>query len=95
VPFISIQENIPKPDCANEVDCIVDVPLQETLAGFEPDIEHYHTLEKQFFGTNLHIKGLSSGERRLEYQTAVRLFVYLTISRLLANSTVLRFKVLS
>jgi 8-oxo-dGTP pyrophosphatase MutT (NUDIX family) len=47
VPFITIQENIPEPQiCANEVDCIVDVPLQETLAAFEPDIEHYHISRK-------------------------------------------------
>jgi hypothetical protein len=47
VPFITIQENIPEPKiCANEVDCIVDVPLQETLAAFEPDIEHYQISRK-------------------------------------------------
>jgi 8-oxo-dGTP pyrophosphatase MutT (NUDIX family) len=47
VPFITIQKNIPEPKIlANEVDCIVDVPLQETLATFEPDIEHYHISQK-------------------------------------------------
>jgi 8-oxo-dGTP pyrophosphatase MutT (NUDIX family) len=47
VPFITIQENLPEPQIfANEVDCIVDVPLQETLAAFEPDIEHYHISRK-------------------------------------------------
>jgi 8-oxo-dGTP pyrophosphatase MutT (NUDIX family) len=43
VPFITIQESIPEPKIfASEVDCVVDVPLQETLATVEPDIEHYH-----------------------------------------------------
>jgi 8-oxo-dGTP pyrophosphatase MutT (NUDIX family) len=43
VPFITIQESIPAPKIfASEVDCVLDVPLQETLATVEPDIEHYH-----------------------------------------------------
>jgi 8-oxo-dGTP pyrophosphatase MutT (NUDIX family) len=43
VPFITIQESIPEPKVfASEVECVVDVPLQETLATVEPDIEHYH-----------------------------------------------------
>lgn len=43
VPFITIQETLPEPKIfASEVDCVVDVPLQETLDTFEPDIEHYH-----------------------------------------------------
>jgi 8-oxo-dGTP pyrophosphatase MutT (NUDIX family) len=47
VPFITIQKNIPEPKIlANEVDCIVDVPLQKTLSTFEPDIEHYHISQK-------------------------------------------------
>jgi 8-oxo-dGTP pyrophosphatase MutT (NUDIX family) len=47
VPFITIQESIPEPRIlASEVDCIVDVPLHETLATFEPDVEHYHISQK-------------------------------------------------
>jgi 8-oxo-dGTP pyrophosphatase MutT (NUDIX family) len=47
VPFITIREKIPKPRIlASEVDCIVDVPLNETLATFEPDVEHYHISQK-------------------------------------------------
>jgi 8-oxo-dGTP pyrophosphatase MutT (NUDIX family) len=43
VPFITIKESIPEPKIfASEVECVVDVPLQETLATVEPDIEHYH-----------------------------------------------------
>ena len=47
VPFITIQKNIPEPKVfTNEVDCVVDIPLQETLATFEPDVEHYHISQK-------------------------------------------------
>lgn len=47
VPFITIQEKIPEPQIlASEVDCIVDVPLHQTLSSFEPDIEHYHISQK-------------------------------------------------
>lgn len=47
VPFMTIQEKIPEPRVlASEVDCIVDVPLHETLATFEPDVEHYHISQK-------------------------------------------------
>ena len=47
VPFMTIQEKIPEPRIlASEVDCIVDVPLHETLATFEPDTEHYHISQK-------------------------------------------------
>ena len=47
VPFITIQKSIPEPKIlANEVDCIVDTPLQKMLATFEPDIEHYHISQK-------------------------------------------------
>lgn len=47
VPFMTIQKNIAEPKIlANEVDCIVDIPLQETLATFEPDIEHYHISQR-------------------------------------------------
>lgn len=47
VPFITIKEKIPEPQIlASEVDCIVDVPLHETLATFEPDVEHYHISQK-------------------------------------------------
>lgn len=47
VPFITVQESIPEPKIfASEVDCVVDVPLLETLATFEPDIEHYHISQK-------------------------------------------------
>jgi 8-oxo-dGTP pyrophosphatase MutT (NUDIX family) len=47
VPFITIQKNIPEPKIlASEVDCVVDIPLQETLATFEPDVEHYHISQK-------------------------------------------------
>jgi 8-oxo-dGTP pyrophosphatase MutT (NUDIX family) len=47
VPFITIKEKIPEPQIlASEVDCIVDVPLYETLATFEPDVEHYHISQK-------------------------------------------------
>ena len=43
VPFITIQGSIPEPKIfASEVDCIVDVPLQQTLATFQPDKEHYN-----------------------------------------------------
>jgi 8-oxo-dGTP pyrophosphatase MutT (NUDIX family) len=50
VPFITIQKNIPEPKIlANEVDCIVDVPLLETLSTFEPDIEHYHISQKSVY----------------------------------------------
>ena len=47
VPFMTIQEKIPEPRIlASEVDCIVDVPLHETLATLEPDTEHYHISQK-------------------------------------------------
>jgi 8-oxo-dGTP pyrophosphatase MutT (NUDIX family) len=47
VPFITIQEKISEPRIlASEVDCIVDVPLHQTLSSFEPDIEHYHISRK-------------------------------------------------
>jgi 8-oxo-dGTP pyrophosphatase MutT (NUDIX family) len=47
VPFITIQGGIPEPKIfASEVDCVVDVPLQQTLATFQPDIEHYHISQK-------------------------------------------------
>ena len=50
VPFITIQKSIPEPKIlANEVDCIVDIPLQKTLATFEPDIEHYHISQKGIY----------------------------------------------
>lgn len=43
IPFITIQKNITTPKIfANEVECVIDVPLEETLATFQPDIEHYH-----------------------------------------------------
>ncbi len=47
VPFMTLQENIPEPKIsANEVNRIVDIPLQEILATFEPDIEHYHVSQE-------------------------------------------------
>ena len=47
VPFITIQGKIPEPQIlASEVDCIVDVPLYETLATFGPDVEHYRISQK-------------------------------------------------
>ncbi|MGI8832926.1 MAG: NUDIX hydrolase [Nitrososphaeraceae archaeon] len=43
IPFITIQKNITAPKIfANEVECVIDAPLEETLATFQPDIEHYH-----------------------------------------------------
>jgi 8-oxo-dGTP pyrophosphatase MutT (NUDIX family) len=43
VPFITIQKKIATPKIfAEEVECVIDVPLEETLATFQPDIEHYH-----------------------------------------------------
>lgn len=43
IPFITIQKNITAPKIfATEVECVIDVPLEETLATFQPDIEHYH-----------------------------------------------------
>jgi 8-oxo-dGTP pyrophosphatase MutT (NUDIX family) len=43
VPFITIQKKIAAPKIfTNEVDCVIDAPLEETLATFQPDIEHYH-----------------------------------------------------
>jgi 8-oxo-dGTP pyrophosphatase MutT (NUDIX family) len=43
VPYITLQKNIPPPKIfATEVECIIDLPLEETLKTFQPDIEHYH-----------------------------------------------------
>ena len=43
IPFITIQKNITAPKIfTNEVECVINVPLEETLATFQPDIEHYH-----------------------------------------------------
>lgn len=43
VPFITIQKKIAAPKIfANEVEYVIDVPLEETLGTFQPDIEHYH-----------------------------------------------------
>ena len=43
----TLTSNLPEPQIlASEVDCIVDVPLHETLATFEPDVEHYHISQK-------------------------------------------------
>jgi 8-oxo-dGTP pyrophosphatase MutT (NUDIX family) len=43
VPFITLRKRIPEPSIfTNEVECIVDIPLQPTLATYQPDFEHYH-----------------------------------------------------
>ena len=43
VPFITLRKRIPEPSIfTNEVQCIVDIPLQPTLATYQPDFEHYH-----------------------------------------------------
>jgi 8-oxo-dGTP pyrophosphatase MutT (NUDIX family) len=43
VPFITIQKKIAAPKIfTNEVDCVINAPLEETLSTFQPDIEHYH-----------------------------------------------------
>jgi 8-oxo-dGTP pyrophosphatase MutT (NUDIX family) len=50
VPFITVQGRIPEPTIfAREVDCIVDAPLEETLATIEPDTEHYHISQKEVY----------------------------------------------
>ena len=43
IPFVTILKNITTPKIfANEVECVINVPLEETLATFQPDIEHYN-----------------------------------------------------
>jgi 8-oxo-dGTP pyrophosphatase MutT (NUDIX family) len=50
VPFITIQTKIPKPKIfTNEVESIIDVPLQETLATCQPDLDHYHISQKEVY----------------------------------------------
>jgi 8-oxo-dGTP pyrophosphatase MutT (NUDIX family) len=50
VPFITLQTKIPKPKIfTNEVESIIDVPLQETLATCQPDLDHYHISQKEVY----------------------------------------------
>jgi 8-oxo-dGTP pyrophosphatase MutT (NUDIX family) len=50
IPFITIQKSIPEPKISSrEVDCIVDVPLEETLDTIEPDTEHYYLSRKDVY----------------------------------------------
>jgi 8-oxo-dGTP pyrophosphatase MutT (NUDIX family) len=50
VPFITLQTKIPEPKIfTNEVESIVDVPLQETLATCQPDLDHYHISQKEVY----------------------------------------------
>ncbi len=50
VPFITLQTNIPEPKIfTNEVESIIDVPLQDTLATCQPDLDHYHISQKDVY----------------------------------------------
>jgi 8-oxo-dGTP pyrophosphatase MutT (NUDIX family) len=50
VPFITLQNKIPEPKIfTNEVESIIDVPLQETLATCQPDLDHYHISQKEVY----------------------------------------------
>jgi 8-oxo-dGTP pyrophosphatase MutT (NUDIX family) len=50
VPFITLQTKIPEPKIfTNEVESIIDVPLQETLATCQPDLDHYHISQKEVY----------------------------------------------
>jgi 8-oxo-dGTP pyrophosphatase MutT (NUDIX family) len=50
IPFITVQRNITTPKIfTNEVECVINVPLEETLATFQPDIEHYHISQQGVF----------------------------------------------
>jgi 8-oxo-dGTP pyrophosphatase MutT (NUDIX family) len=50
VPFITLQTKIPEPKIStNEVESIIDVPLQETLATCQPDLDHYHISQKEVY----------------------------------------------
>jgi len=42
VPFITLKEDIPEPKlCTDEVDSVIDIPLEETLLTISPDTENY------------------------------------------------------
>lgn len=50
VPFITLQTKIPEPKIfTSEVESIIDVPLQETLATCQPDLDHYHISQKEVY----------------------------------------------
>jgi 8-oxo-dGTP pyrophosphatase MutT (NUDIX family) len=50
VPFITLQTKIPEPKIfTDEVESIIDVPLQETLATCQPDLDHYHISQKDVY----------------------------------------------
>ena len=50
VPFITLPKRLPEPKIyTNEVEGIVDIPLQDTLASFQPDIEHYHISQQEVY----------------------------------------------
>lgn len=50
VPFVALPKHIPEPKIfTNEVEDIIDIPLQDTLASYQPDIEHYHISQQEVY----------------------------------------------
>ena len=50
VPFVTLPKHLPEPKIfTNEVEHIIDIPLQDTLASYQPDIEHYHISQQEVY----------------------------------------------
>lgn len=50
VPFVTLPKRLPEPKIfTNEVQSIIDIPLQDTLASCQPDIEHYHISQREVY----------------------------------------------
>lgn len=55
VPYITLQRHIAEPKISKyEVDCIIDIPLEDTLSTFQPDIEHYDSSQQGVYKFTYH-----------------------------------------